>query len=210
MLSDSFIFGLVSSLHCAGMCGPLASCFVEGRIASIAYHGLRLCSYSLLGAIAGSFGASLGAEQLGSAMPVVAWVLAGALIVFALFGESWLRVLPGGSQLANRVLRRAYRAPPLWRAGVLGAVTPLLPCGVLYVAIAAAAVSGSWSEGLVVTSGLALGSVPLLLLFHTQLHRLRRKLGVKMMTYIQKGIMLAAAGALVWRSAAGPSGCCGH
>ena len=63
MLWSAFLLGLVGSLHCIGMCGPLtlllpydgrfSSKFVFGRIS---YNLGRVVTYSLLGATAGFFG----------------------------------------------------------------------------------------------------------------------------------------------------------
>ena len=60
-----FILGLVGSLHCAGMCGPLAlalpACsrstpgFVAGRLA---YNSGRVLTYCLLGLVSGAIGRS--------------------------------------------------------------------------------------------------------------------------------------------------------
>ena len=59
----AFIAGLVTSLHCAGMCGPLACALMPARaadsdphtVASV-YHLTRLAGYTGLGAIAGGLG----------------------------------------------------------------------------------------------------------------------------------------------------------
>src|SRR4051812_31400610 len=65
-LWTAFLLGLVGSLHCAGMCGPIAltipstansmSRFVLGRIA---YNAGRIGTYCLLGAFFGVIGKSL-------------------------------------------------------------------------------------------------------------------------------------------------------
>src|SRR5688572_22015447 len=59
----AFTAGLITSLHCAGMCGPLACALMPVRAdqgdastVSTVYHLTRLTSYALLGAIAGGIG----------------------------------------------------------------------------------------------------------------------------------------------------------
>ncbi|MEN9811956.1 MAG: hypothetical protein RL479_642, partial [Verrucomicrobiota bacterium] len=61
----AFAAGLVTSLHCAGMCGPLACALLPARAGAgsaqavaTAYHGARLAAYGLLGAVAGGLGAA--------------------------------------------------------------------------------------------------------------------------------------------------------
>src|SRR5471032_3282956 len=59
----AFLAGLVTSLHCAGMCGPLACAVmpapserVDAQTVSSVYHVSRLAGYGLLGALAGGVG----------------------------------------------------------------------------------------------------------------------------------------------------------
>src|ERR1043165_9937272 len=62
-LWTAFILGLLGSLHCAGMCGPLAlalpatspgaSAYLLGRVA---YNVGRIATYGLLGAVFGLLG----------------------------------------------------------------------------------------------------------------------------------------------------------
>ena len=56
-------FGLVTSLHCVGMCGPiacglgtLAKSEGERLTAASLYHGSRLLSYGIIGAVCGALG----------------------------------------------------------------------------------------------------------------------------------------------------------
>jgi sulfite exporter TauE/SafE len=59
----AFIAGLVTSLHCAGMCGPLACAVMpaaragsDPQVVASAYHLTRLAGYTALGALAGGVG----------------------------------------------------------------------------------------------------------------------------------------------------------
>ena len=63
----AFLAGLVTSLHCVGMCGPLSCSWALGKAGTPAaghsflintslYHGSRLVSYGLIGMIAGLIG----------------------------------------------------------------------------------------------------------------------------------------------------------
>ncbi|MBK9511260.1 MAG: sulfite exporter TauE/SafE family protein [Cytophagaceae bacterium] len=66
MFWAAFLLGLVGSLHCVGMCGPLTLLlpqtaynsykFIFGRLL---YNGGRIITYSLLGASVGFFGEKL-------------------------------------------------------------------------------------------------------------------------------------------------------
>ena len=58
----ALVIGFVGSLHCMGMCGPLAL-YVTGNqrspAAFVRYHGGRLLSYMILGALLGWVGYSV-------------------------------------------------------------------------------------------------------------------------------------------------------
>jgi sulfite exporter TauE/SafE len=94
------------------------------------------------------------------------------------------------------------------RALLLGATTPLLPCGLLWSACAGAAVAGSALAGAEVMAGFALGAVPLLLLAHANAPSLARRLPPATLAWIQRGAMLSAAALLVWRGMQAKSGGC--
>ena len=56
----ALVAGLITSLHCAGMCGPLACVLMpvrgdraDAHTVSTVYHLTRLASYTLLGALVG-------------------------------------------------------------------------------------------------------------------------------------------------------------
>jgi sulfite exporter TauE/SafE len=61
--SIAFVTGLASSLHCIGMCGPIALALPVGRLnniekilAKLLYNSGRILTYSLLGLFFGYFG----------------------------------------------------------------------------------------------------------------------------------------------------------
>ena len=179
---------LLGSVHCAAMCGPfvaLATCggpiapqvHVSRRLGgsplavAVAYHAGRLCNYLFLGALAGVLGAALnlGAGMLG--VQRVAAVLAGSVTI-VLGGIVLARVagVPIHSaplpllvrQLLSGATRLASTLPPVARAGLIGLLTTLLPCGWLYAFVIIAAGTASPIWGAVTMAAFWLGTVPLL------------------------------------------------
>jgi sulfite exporter TauE/SafE len=209
LLFESFIFGAANSVHCACMCGPLALAFGGGARVTTAYQGSRALAYATVGAAVGGGGAALGSAHLGAGTAVAAYALAAGLVALALVGERGALKVPLLAGLVNGALKRSRRLPPFGRAMALGLCTPLLPCGLLWSAFAAAAVAGSALDGAAVMTGFALGSLPLLLLAQHKAPALARRLSPTALAWLQKGAMLLAAAILVWRGYhADQGGCC--
>lgn len=203
----AFLAGLVTSIHCVGMCGPLScSWAVSSQPGSLSffrdtglYHGGRLLSYSLVGALAGTVGVvPLGFFQHGAGI-VLPWLM---VLAFALVGMGLDSRLPKPAFLA-RPLRRlqsaAFRMKSGPRSSLLGLATPLLPCGPLYMIFALAMANGSALQGAGFTLAFGLGTLPLLWLAQTGLHRLGSSLTPASMRQMQRGLALVTAIILAWR-----------
>jgi sulfite exporter TauE/SafE len=215
LLSQGLVFGFVNSLHCAGMCGPLAAFFLDAPRAAIGYHTARTLAYTAVGAAAGTVGLALGAREWGHGGSWVAFVLAGALVLFAFGFERHLGKIPGAGKLVGGVVARTRRLGPGWRATALGLLTPLLPCGLLYFAYSAAVVAGGPLEGMAYMAGFALGLLPVLAFTQANLGWLHRRLGRDRLRNLARVLMLVAAAMLAWRgiadlqaAAAGAGGGC--
>jgi sulfite exporter TauE/SafE len=196
---DSFIFGAANSLHCACMCGPLALAFHGGAVATTAWHAGRVLAYAGLGAALGAAGGVLGSPGFGVPSASVAFVLAAGLVVLALLGERGALAVPGLGGPLQRLVASTRGWSPTWRAGALGVLTPLLPCGLLWAACGGASLAGSAAGGSGVMAGFALGSLPLLWLAQTRVGSLSRRFGPRAVRFVQRAAMLSAAALLVWR-----------
>lgn len=169
MLWTAFILGLAGSLHCAGMCGPLALALpatgsgplglLTGRVV---YQGGRILTYSLLGILFGWLGKSL------AVVGVQRWVsLAAGVMILAGLGLSTRSVASGAMTQAVAGLKTAFRTLLQRRTvaslGLLGLLNGLLPCGLVYAACAGAAAVGSWTEGVAYMALFGLGTLPVML-----------------------------------------------
>lgn len=203
----AFLAGLVTSVHCVGMCGPLScSWAVSASPGSVVffrdtglYHAGRLLSYGLVGALAGAVGVlPLGFFQKGAGL-VLPWLM---VLAFALVGLGLDQRLPKPGFLA-RPLRRlqaaAFRLKSGPRSGLLGLATPLLPCGPLYLIFGLALANGSALKGAGFTVAFGLGTLPLLWLAQTGLHRLGGALSPVALGRLQRGLALGTALLLAWR-----------
>ncbi len=182
------IASLVGSPHCAAMCGPFVA-FYSGAtarsgspraVAHLAYSGGRLAAYLLLGAIAGALGAGLDGAGVATGIGRLAGVVAGVVMV-AWGVSTWLAVrgvrlgMPrASSRLHGTVagmLRRVREQRSTARAAVTGLATALLPCGWLYVFVAAAGGTGSPLRGAALMLFFWTGTLPVMLSLGAALQR---------------------------------------
>lgn len=201
----ALVAGLITSLHCVGMCGPLACAIMplkgdrtDGQIVSSIYHLMRLLGYAALGALFGALG-RLPVAWLGGAARWFPWVLVGFFVVVAFRWDRHLPRVPLLGDLYRRVHTWGRARSPVTAAGALGLATPLLPCGPLYMLVAVAMLSGSALRGLQFMLAFGLGTVPLLWLLQTNYHRLRVKLSPWWIARLQMTMALVAALAIAWR-----------
>jgi sulfite exporter TauE/SafE len=210
MFAESFVFGILNGLHCAGMCGPLAACHGGGASAGV-YQVSRLAGYALAGLAAGGVGGLLG---LGGVLPggaLVSFVLAAALLGFALFGHGRMSAL-AGLPLVGRWFRAVFRLPRFARAAGVGLLTPLLPCGLLVGVYAAALAAGSAGGGALTMLGFASGSALPLVAAQVPLAWWSGRLSPAGALRLQRVLLTAAALVLLLRGglALAAEPCCSH
>lgn len=203
----AFLAGLVTSVHCVGMCGPLSCSWAVSAKPGATnfmrdtglYHAGRLVSYALVGSLAGMIGIMpLKFFQHGAGI-VLPWLL---VVAFANFGMGLETYLPKPQFLragVRRIQTAALRMHSAMRAGLLGFATPLLPCGPLYLMFALAMANGSALKGGEFAFAFGLGTLPLLWLAQTQLHLISGKVQPQTMRKIQRGLALTAALIMAWR-----------
>jgi sulfite exporter TauE/SafE/copper chaperone CopZ len=160
-----FLVGLLTSLHCIGMCGGIALSQGVSRSSlatSLLYNAGRVASYTALGGIVGGVGSVI------SFSPVVKGILpvvAGAFM--ALFGIRMLGIFPWLSRLRIRIpgLAGSRLSSAAARRGpfVVGLLNGLMPCGPLQTMQVYAMGTGSALAGALSMLLFSLGTVPLML-----------------------------------------------
>jgi sulfite exporter TauE/SafE len=184
------------------MCGPLAC----GGGHAVGWHVGRLASYALLGAMLGALGLTVlhALPGPGTGSGVLPWVMALGLVMTALDVGRWLQPLPGVRVASAWLMRRSAGLAPSFRSGAIGAVTPYLPCGLVYGMAISALASGSPGRGLMLMVAFGAGSAPALAL--AQLHLGALKARPRAFELARRAVPLVAAGVLVWRALAASGG----
>lgn len=166
-LYAAFTLGLLGSLHCVGMCGPLmlAAATGGGWKNPLIYQAGRLSTYLLLGGLLGGLGLGM---QLWNAQGAIAAISGMLLIVLAMLRldpGNMLQRWPAYNRFQVRV--RTWMSVALQKRGLggqftLGVCNGLLPCGLVYLAIIAAANAGTPLAGATFMLAFGLGTLPLL------------------------------------------------
>jgi len=209
--TTAFLAGVVTSVHCVGMCGPLACAFLPQKeekanpiVVTSVYHGARVLAYTLIGAIAGAVGAAPFAWFDSSSLHYLPWALVIFFVAIAFGLEKRLPKPRFVSKWFFRLNTRFRKFPRTVSGGLLGLVTPFLPCGPLYLVFGVALMTGSMVNGAEFLFAFALGTLPLIWLTHTQYARIQTKISPLWMKRIQRGMAIALAAMIAWRLAAGP------
>lgn len=172
MLYSAFIFGLISSFHCVGMCGPIAMMLPVDRTNEakkvtqiITYHLGKLTSYGLIGLIFGLLGKSFylaGLQQqlsiiLGILMIVVAVVPEKVFAKYNFSKPVYRIITKIKSSLGQHFKNKSYGS-----LFIIGLLNGFLPCGMVYVAIFGAIAMQSVSLGILYMILFGIGTIPLL------------------------------------------------
>lgn len=202
----ALVAGLVTSVHCVGMCGPIAcglaaapTSETERLIAMTSYHGARLTAYAVIGGICGAIGQQPLEWVFNSPAVLLPWVL---VLVFLIFGFGLERKIPRPAfvmKWATRARFRLGRMSPIRSGLALGFLTPLLPCGPLYLLFAATLLTGSALKGAEFALAFGVGTVPLLWLAQHQLKFLKKKISPMALVRVQRGLAIVAALMIAFR-----------
>lgn len=163
------ILGFAGSLHCVGMCGPLVlalpgkqGAFGKFLTLRVSYNLGRVFTYTWLGLLLGVFGKGL---QLSGLQELVSLTM-GVLLLLWLFVPRlpFFRKLPKISfGWLTALFGDIFYKPRPASQFLTGILNGLLPCGLVYMAIAAALVLGDPSRSALFMASFGLGTIPALL-----------------------------------------------
>ena len=179
--ATALIVGLLGSTHCLGMCGGIVAALNLGIADDLskrpvlllgyqlAYNAGRICSYVLVGLLAGTLGASL--AQLGVS-PVAGKLFAAAfMIALGLYLANWWRGLAVLEKLGLHLWRhiqplaqRLFQIQSPFQAFLLGSLWGWLPCGLVYAVVAWSLTTSNSIDGALLMLGFGLGTLPAMLL----------------------------------------------
>ena len=189
----AFILGVISNLHCLGMCGPIALAIPLNRSSKstmlfgiLQYHIGRVLVYAILGYIVGYIGMGIKLFGVLQAISIIAGI---GIIIYAwrkkltFFKNPFTSSLRHTSLLSQSMGKIMRSESPL-KLFLLGTLNGLLPCGMVYTALITAVVLGT--PLLSATSMLAfgLGTLPGLVAFSVFAQQLGNPIRSKINRYL--------------------------
>lgn len=172
MIATALLFGLLGSLHCVGMCGPIAFLMPVDHhnpfkkfLQILSYHSGRLLTYALIGFLFGAVGERLNLFGLQQQLSIAVGVsmISAVVIPTRIFNRYSLskpayklvsRIKSAlGQQLKNKRKSTFF---------TLGLLNGLLPCGLVYMAVFGALGTGGAFNGSLYMLLFGLGTIPLM------------------------------------------------
>ncbi len=169
----ALMIGLLGSLHCIGMCGPIGLSLPLGNksrwrrmMGGLTYNTGRILTYGMLGALFGFLGQGIKIAGLQRWASILIGVVLILSVVFpALFKEKIKieRFLFGYAGKMVGKFRKLFTITSLPSLFLIGLLNGLLPCGLVYVAVAGALNTNSILGGIDFMFVFGLGTLPVML-----------------------------------------------
>ena len=164
--------GLTSSLHCVGMCGPIALSLglsaenkLKFSIRNLTYQFGRITTYTILGAFLGIIGESFSFAGLQSYLSIAIGALMIVMVLIPQFYENGATSLKPINKVMFQVkmlLGKYLIKKDTKSLYIVGVLNGLLPCGTVYATLTAAIAMGSVFKSASFMFFFGLGTLPLM------------------------------------------------
>lgn len=172
MLWTAFIMGLFGGLHCVGMCGPIALALpkrdtlwsnVSGKLV---YNIGRGVTYSFLGLLIGFFGTGIALAGFQQSVSVFSGAVMILIVLFTGFKGlevTFFKPIVLLTARLKRLFSKYLKQKSTGASFMIGLVNGLLPCGLVYLALAASLAAGSLAGSVAYMAVFATGTFPIMM-----------------------------------------------
>lgn len=171
ILLTGLILGLMGSFHCVGMCGPIAlslplhgNTYGQKVFGGILYNIGRTTTYGVMGIFFGIIGQ--GFQMVGFQRWIsiaMGTVMILSILIPSLFKKFDSNILDFTSSL-RKGIQKLFTQRSFKGLYFIGLLNGLLPCGLVYMAIAGAIGTGDFTSGFLFMVLFGLGTIPMLLI----------------------------------------------
>ena len=171
IMGSAFIMGLAGSLHCVGMCGPLALSLPvshDNNLSRISggliYNSGRILSYASIGLLFGSLGSLFIATKWQSGLSIALGII---ILLYLLFPKRYFHfstttVFGKPFMLLRQQLGKLFQSKKLSSLLIIGVLNGFLPCGLVYLALTSSIISASPVNGGIFMLFFGLGTFPMM------------------------------------------------
>ncbi len=170
-----FVVGLLGSLHCIGMCGPIVAALPQGEGGKLSflygrllYNSGRVVTYALIGLVFGLIGKTIFMAGYQQGLSIaIGVVIILAVITPSRYSQGLISALGLGRvyALISKLWGRLFRSSRKTSLFAIGLLNGFLPCGFVYVALAGAVATGGALKGSAYMALFGVGTIPILLVF---------------------------------------------
>jgi hypothetical protein len=167
---SGLLLGLLGSMHCVGMCGPIALAIphrsrktIGIATESLAYNLGRVTTYALLGLVLGFLGFGLQFIGLQSNLSIII----GSIVLLAVLLPRNIKNKIGNNGLKFAIskkiqplIRSLMKPKSIATLYLLGLLNGLLPCGMVYFALAGSIATSDAVSGAIFMAAFGFGTLP--------------------------------------------------
>jgi hypothetical protein len=173
ILLSALILGLMGSFHCAGMCGPIAIALplhgntVPQKIfGGTLYNIGRTITYGVMGALFGLLGQGISMIGFQQKISVIMGAVMIISVLFPALFKNQYRMDKSWFSLVGKLKKsigQMFSIRSFSSLFFIGLLNGLLPCGLVYIAIAGAIGTGDIAQGTFYMILFGLGTIPMML-----------------------------------------------
>ncbi|MCB1189957.1 MAG: sulfite exporter TauE/SafE family protein [Leptospiraceae bacterium] len=205
IFSTAFLEGFLGSLHCLGMCGPIVYILNQKEesklMTNVIYNVSRSISYAIIGFLLGTFGLGLDMFFLKSIALYIGSFLIILMAIYYMFPGLFEMVqikFPISPYTKITKVVHSFKENGKIYAALLGFVSGLLPCGLLYPAYILSFMSGTPFLGSITMIIFSLGTYPMMFGIGYSSIKILAKMNQKHLKFITGIIMLCVGLGLIY------------
>ncbi len=174
MYLSAVILGLLGNFHCMGMCGPITLILplhqysMGKKILAVGMYNMgRIFTYTVIGLIFGLIGHAIVLTKIHQQISITMGIVMIVSVITPFLLSSKLKGTLTNSKFMNWLrgqIKSLLKTQNFGGYFLLGAMNGLLPCGLVYVAVAGAVITGSLVGGMTYMMLFGLGTVPIMIL----------------------------------------------
>lgn len=171
LIGSAFVMGLAGSLHCIGMCGPLALSLPVSHnngmsriTGGLLYNSGRVLSYAMMGLLLGSLGSLVIATKWQSGLSIALGII---IILYLLIPKKYFHFssntgLSKPFTLLRQQLGKLFQSRKMSSLFFIGVLNGFLPCGLVYLAVTSSVISANAWSGAMFMLFFGLGTFPMM------------------------------------------------